>query len=126
MPRRTAWIRRTTAIRRKPRTRSESERSYGTPEHQDWLRGHPCLGCARIGTEDRPHHLHHTQNGGGGRKADARRQVPLCASCHGWLHDHGAKSFEAAFADMLCGRTLVSWAATYAEAWKQWAGEVAS
>lgn len=114
-------LRSTRPIRRKPRTKADTVRIYGTPEHQAWLRAHGCLGCARAGTEDRPHHLHHTANGGKGRKADASTLVPLCWGCHWLLHQHGPETFERAHADFLCGRTLKSWAETYADAWEKWA-----
>lgn len=104
-------------IKSKPRTKAESRRIYGTDAHQKWLRDHPCLGCARIGTDERPHHLHHVENGGMGKKADAALQVPLCDSCHAFVHDHGRKTFEAAYWRMLAGRTLAEWAAKYAAAW---------
>ena len=116
---RTTPLRSTGRIRPKRRTAKEATRIYGTPAHQDWLRAMPCLGCARMGSEDRPHHLHHTKNGGTGKKADACWQVPLCHDCHRLVHA-GAETFEKAHAAMLCGRTLRSWAATYADAYTKW------
>lgn len=112
-----------TPIKRKARTKASRERIYGTDEHQAWLRAMPCLGCALMGTDERPHHLHHTKNGGTGRKADASRQVPLCALCHGFLHQHGPTTFESVYADMLAGRTLASWAEQYAKGWKEWTSQ---
>jgi hypothetical protein len=119
---RTTPLRSTTPIRRKPRKASETRRIYGTRKHQKWLRDHPCLGCACSGSDDYPHHLHHTANGGKGRKADASTLVPLCYGCHWLLHQHGPETFQRAHADFLCGRTLESWAETYADAWSNWSG----
>lgn len=108
--------------KRKGRTPAERTRIYGPDERQDWMRGHPCLGCARIGTEDRPHHLHHVKSGGMGYKGGAELLVPLCFLCHQFVHQQGVRRFEAAYADMLCGRPLRSWAETYAHAWELWSG----
>jgi hypothetical protein len=109
-----------TPVKRKRRTKAETTRIYGTEAHQKWLRDMPCLGCARMGTEDRPHHLHHTKTGGMGKKANAAWQVPLCSECHGNLHLFGPKWFERAYADMLGGFTLRDWAANHAAAWLRW------
>lgn len=110
-------------IRRKPRSSSETKRIYGTKAHQQWLRAMPCLGCARVGTDERPHHLHHTRNGGLSKKANAETLVPLCFGCHWLLHQHGPETFERAHADMLAHRTLRSWAETCADAWTKWCAE---
>lgn len=109
-------------IRRKPRSKAATIRIYGTPAHQQFLRSLPCLGCARIGTDERPHHLHHVRNGGLSKKADAKYQVPLCCLCHAELHglNGGQQTFEHTHAAMLCYRTLESWAQQFAEAWKGW------
>jgi hypothetical protein len=63
--------------------------------------------------------LAHTENGGMGRKADARTLVPICAPDHRLLHTIGVKAFEARFSDRLCGRTLKEWAGTYADAYEK-------
>lgn len=117
---RTTPLRSSSRLRPKKRSAKASTRIYGTPAHQDWLRAMPCLGCSRIGTEDRPHHLHHTANGGMGRKADATDQVPLCHACHDYVHQLGVRTFERNYAAMLCYRSLTAWAQTYAEAWTKW------
>lgn len=105
--------------RTKKRSAAETTRVYGDDDRQTFLRGMPCLGCARMGTDERPHHLHHTKNGGTGKKASANTQVPLCPDCHSYLHDHGPKTFAAAFWRMLAGRTLVEWAAHYDRAYSR-------
>jgi hypothetical protein len=99
----------------KPRSAKERTRIYGTPAHQDWLRAHGCVGCCT-----RPVELHHVRNGGTGRKADAEWQVPMCAPCHRLYHQHGAATYEAAFAQTLGGRTLRQCALWYKAAWRSY------
>lgn len=108
---------RRTPLRPKRRTAAEHERVYGTTAHQRFLRGLPCVGCGRMGSEDCPHHLHHVRNDGMGRKADAKHQVPLCCWCHQELHHMGQMTFERAHGAVLLYRTLESWAETFADAY---------
>jgi hypothetical protein len=117
------------AIKRKPMKRKKRSaedalakfaREYGSADRVEWIRWHGCLACARVPSENA-----HTANDGTGRKGPASSIVPLCTQHH--LESHrGVKSFEAKHAAMLGGRTLASWAETYAEAWAKWSGEVAS
>jgi hypothetical protein len=93
------------------------EREYGSEERVEWISLHGCLACAKAPCEN-----HHTANGGKGRKGPYTSIVPLCLVHHAECH-HGVKSFEAKYARMLCGRTLKSWAETYADAWKKWEGQ---
>lgn len=87
--------------------------AYGSPERVAWINAHGCVGCAKG-----PCQNHHVINGGMGKKAAARFIVPLCPTCHRWIHDRGRYAFELAFADRLGGLTLIEWAAHYERAWK--------
>jgi hypothetical protein len=117
---RSGYLKRTTPLRpgkptkRKGRSADEKARIYGTPEHQAWLREHPCLVCWTLPVE-----LAHTANGGTGRKGDAKEQAPLCSGHHRESHQIGVASFEQKYAVTLQGRTLKEWAATLARAWER-------
>jgi hypothetical protein len=104
-------------MKRKSRSASEFQRIYGSKKRVEWIKAHGCLACARTPCENA-----HTENGGMGRKAGYETIVPLCSFCHHALHTMGQQSFEEAFSDMLCGRTLVSWATTYADAYVKFSG----
>ena len=112
--RRATALRRGAPLARKPRTKAESERIYGSSERQGWYRAHGCVACARV-----PVQLHHVRNGGMGKKASADLTIPLCASCHDALHLLGVRTFETANAGTLSGLTLREWAAKYAAAWAE-------
>ena len=112
--RRATALRRGAPLARKPRTKAESERIYGSDERQAWYRAHGCVCCARI-----PVQLHHVRNGGMGKKASADLTIPLCASCHDTLHRMGVRSFEHVNRAFLSHRTLREWAAKYAAAWAE-------
>jgi hypothetical protein len=105
-------------MKRKSRSASEFQRIYGSKKRVEWIKAHGCLACARTPCENA-----HTENGGMGRKAGFATIVPLCAVHHQMLHQIGQRDFADAFSDMLCGRTLASWAATYALAWEKWEAE---
>jgi hypothetical protein len=102
-------------MKRKSRSASEFQRIYGSKKRVEWIKAHGCLACARTPCENA-----HTENGGMGRKADAATIVPLCWWHHHELHGTGVIAFEAEHSAMLCGRTLASWAETYAEGWSKW------
>ena len=93
-------------------------REFGSKERVAWIAAHGCVGCGRTPCEN-----HHTRNGGQGRRADACWIVPLCTACHWWVHNRGAKTFEAMKADTLCGFTLREWAHKYDVAWRLWEEE---
>lgn len=108
-------------IRKKPRSKAETERVYGTKKRQDWYRAQMCLTCLR-----RPVELAHTKNGGTGRKADADTIIPLCMTCHHALHSMGVQTFERAYGGNLFGWTLARWAESYDAAWRAFSGGAAT
>lgn len=77
--------------RRKPRTRSEFARIYGSKKRVAWIKSQPCIaavwGC--VG----PMQNAHTENGGMGRKADAKTIVPACQHHHDEMHHEGVRTF---------------------------------
>lgn len=79
----------------KKRSASEFARIYGSRARVAWVKTLRCcvhtLGC--IGPIDNAH----TENGGMGRKADARTIVPLCNHLHRKLHAMGAESFQRVY-----------------------------
>lgn len=109
------------AGRIKPKRRTKAEREskfaaeYGSVERRDWIAGHGCLACARTPCDNA-----HTWNRGKGLKGPPESIVPLCREHHRQAHRIGVQSFEAKHARMLVGRTLRSWAETFAHAWTTW------
>ena len=54
----------------------------------------------------------HTETGGVGRKADYRKNVPMCSGHHGELHQTGIRTFEKTYGlDLALSATVVeiSW-----------------
>lgn len=105
-------------LRPKARTRKERERVYGTEARQTWLRERGCLACGQ-----RPVELAHVENGGMGRKANADRLVPLCATHHRMQHALGVESFDGVFAVELRGVSLKEWATRYDESFRAFMAE---
>jgi hypothetical protein len=83
--RRSKPMKRSGRIAPKSRTAGEYNRIYGSKARVRWVKLQSCVSCGTEGTEDRPNHNHHTQNGGLSRKADHTTIVSLCPSCH---HEH--------------------------------------
>jgi hypothetical protein len=87
--------------------RAKFEREYGGANYHAFVVLKPCCACELPGATV----AHHTENGGKGRKADARTLVPLCGTierwrlfeagstegCHNELHRIGVRSFEARY-----------------------------
>lgn len=71
------------------RKREAFSRAYGSPQRVAWVKGHPCIVCGAIPSENA-----HTRTGGASRKADACWIVPLCKKHHAELHRHGINTFE--------------------------------
>lgn len=122
---RSAILRKTPLARQTPmrtanrkRKAANSARAYGPKARREWLLARPCLVCGIVGYTQQAH----TQNGGKGRKADAKHTIPLCgphpdangtlvAGCHakyegrrarfdldmGFTMDHGAAAINAAW-----------------------------
>lgn len=90
-------------------------RAYGSAERVAWIAALPCVACGRV-----PCQGHHIVSGGKSRKADARFVVPLCASHHAALHDHGKATFERLYAVNLSER-----ADACERAWRAFIGEAA-
>lgn len=119
--RRTSSLRRGAPVKARKSAAEKAEkfaREFGSKERVEWIKWHGCVGCGRTPCEN-----HHTRNGGQGRKADACWIVPLCKTCHWWVHERGAKTFEAMRAAALDGKTLREWAEKYEAAWRAWEEE---
>lgn len=69
------------AIKRKPRPKSETLRIYGSPTRREWIKTLPCSACGVVGYSVGAHVL---GNGGMSRKAAADTQAPLCRN-RGWV-----------------------------------------
>lgn len=66
------------------------------PEYLDWVRLLPCANCGREPAE--PHHLKgdpHLYAGGVALKSPDHLAMPLCRTCHNWLHAAGPGWQEA-------------------------------
>lgn len=61
------------AIKRKPRKKSERERIYGPKGYVEWIHEQPCVACGWT-----PSECAHIRTGGTGRKDDWTRTIPLC------------------------------------------------
>lgn len=83
-------------IRKRPRSKSEFARIYGSKERVLFVKRLKCCCCGRIGWTENAH----IENGGMGRKADYTKIIPLCGrlapkfSCHLRLHMHGREDLE--------------------------------
>jgi hypothetical protein len=112
----------------KKRDRNDKARIYGG-DYAKWIRSLPCIGCGYKG----PHvQAAHTENGGIGRKADARTLVPLCGrrlqksfayrpamftsveGCHEFAHRVGHRTLEKVY--------RINLKAKAAELFAQWSG----
>jgi hypothetical protein len=80
-------LKRTGRIKPKKRTASEFRRVYGSKGFQTFIRTMPCWACGYAGAS--PRVLAHTENGGMGRKADAKTCIALCNVCHHKQHQSG-------------------------------------
>jgi hypothetical protein len=102
--------------RRKPRTRSEFARIYGSKKRVAWVKSLPCAvrdssPISALVCDDRIQN-HHITTGGMGRKANADQIIPLCAFHHMILHDMGATEFAARYrVDLkaVAARTEAAW-----------------
>jgi hypothetical protein len=83
-------LKRTGRIKPKKRTASEFRRVYGSKGFQTFIRTMPCWACGYAGAS--PRVLAHTENGGMGRKADAKTCIALCGVCHHKQHQSGWSS----------------------------------
>ncbi len=75
--------------KRKPMSRKEYARVYGSPGRVMWVKERPCIACGYQPSEN-----HHTRTGGTSRKAGYATIVPLCVLCHEELHNNGRDTFE--------------------------------
>lgn len=99
------------AVNRK-RKASNFVRAYGSRLRVEWVKGLPCVVPSAIHGGEIENA--HTQNGGAGRKADARYVVPMCRDHHRYLHQHGQEAFQATFVVNLnaaARRTEIAWQA---------------
>ncbi len=102
-----------------PRQKREKRRAYGTDEHRAWLHAQPCAVSHRNGTPLDPIVAAHTKgDGGAGRKASARYQIPMLDSLHKELHQYGAETFQDSY-----GVDLVGLAESHWRAWLAFSGE---
>jgi hypothetical protein len=62
------------AIRKKPRKKSERERIYGPKGYVEWIHEQKCIACGVVGYSE----CAHIKTGGTGRKDDWTRTVPFC------------------------------------------------
>lgn len=79
-------------IKPKKRSASEFARVYGSAERVEWIKSQRCIGCRNPATDG-----HHIATGGMGRKAHHSTIVPTCHVCHLYIHNHGARAFEAMY-----------------------------
>lgn len=88
MPRRRTRLKAVNPARRK----REFARCYGSAERVAFVRSLPCVVCGAMsfGASQNAH----VETDGMGRKADARRIVPLCAPHHRSLHARGILAFQ--------------------------------
>ena len=70
----------------------EFKRVYHSKQRQTFVAWLPCVGCRSV-----PCHGHHIETDGMGRKAGYALVIPLCPSCHRWVHDHSRAEYEARF-----------------------------
>lgn len=113
----------------KQRERNDPKRIYGG-EYADWIRSLPCEGCGYQGPAVE---AAHTENGGMGRKADAKTLVPLCGprlvpvegryqtpfeGCHRFAHRVGHRKLEKVYKVDLKAKAAELWAT-----WQQMRGE---
>lgn len=61
-------------IRKRRRSKADTERVYGSKAFRDYLHAHPCLWCGRAGVEQ----AHLRGNGGTGKKKDWTTTGPMC------------------------------------------------
>jgi hypothetical protein len=79
--------------------RQAAELRLPKPERQQderylaYVRQHSCLACGATGAVQ----AHHLDRGGTGSKGPDYTAVPLCATCHGHLHEVGVKTFWGGF-----------------------------
>ncbi len=80
------------AVKRKPRPKSETLRIYGPPERRAWIKSLPCMACAIFTAADGcggPSDNAHVCGGDGiGRKKGYASIVPLGRVCHQRFDQH--------------------------------------
>ena len=89
---------RRSAIKRKKRPASETNRIYGPPARRKFVASLPCAACVVVGYSENAH----IETGGMGRKSDYTKIVPLCShesphghyGCHRRLHNVGRYRFQ--------------------------------
>lgn len=94
-------------MKRKKRSAADYARIYGSVDRVQWIAAQPSVASGRG-----PCVGHHVQGGGGSRKADACWIVPITASEHAELHQHGKRWFEAKYGvnlDTLVAQTDKFW-----------------
>jgi hypothetical protein len=101
----------------KTRKPSETLRAYGPPARRRFVTALPCVYCVAVSPMfalvGGKRHQAHVETGGTGRKADADKIVPLCASHHRRYDEHRFPF------DMQEARDYVkSWAPKIEAAWQ--------
>ncbi len=87
----------------------EKLRAYGEPAHREWLHKQRCCITFSAGSPSNPIVAAHTKGDGGmGRKASARYQVPMLDSLHRELHQYGAATFQVKY-DVDLDATAAHW-----------------
>lgn len=79
-------------IKPKKRSADEFKRVYGSAERVAWIKTLPCVGCRNTS-----HDGHHIAGDGIGRKEHHSLIVPVCRTCHQYIHNHGARAFESMY-----------------------------
>ena len=112
---------------RKPRSKKETERVYGSPQFRAWLYDQPCAVCGWKPDGWEYTEACHAKTGGMARKSDAELLFPGCPprvdyrastaaemsieGCHREMHRIGVKSFEKKHGVKLLDLAAKTWAA---------------
>ena len=77
--------------KKRPRSKSETERVYGAKARIAWVKSLPCVvaDCGRSDIENA-----HVEGDGMGRKAGYDKIVPMCHGHHRLLHSWGVATFQ--------------------------------
>lgn len=91
------------------RKRREFARVYGSADRVAFVQSLSCFACDAIGMESKwPVQNAHICGGGGSRKADRDKIIPLCAAHHTLMHMTGTRHFAERFSlDLLAGAHAV-------------------
>lgn len=87
-------------IKKRPRSKKEFARIYGSKERVEFVKSLPCSACGIVGYSENAH----IETGGMGRKSDYTKIIPLCGphplkwahspGCHHLCHTWGREGFE--------------------------------